>query len=160
MIVAVWARLQELIKLRNLEQKHQMKSLLLDIDHRLVSPICFPIILDCTPALMWCYISMAECSIMVFWCVWAPCDLATPGSPVVSKGAWQETEARWTGCEPGWTPVSQLLRISAGQPWCLHCRTVYAVFLKNVQANSAEGVFSGAIFSLQSPLLTGFTIQD
>lgn len=38
MIAAVvCARLQELIKMRNLEQKHEpMKSLLLDIDFRLV----------------------------------------------------------------------------------------------------------------------------
>ncbi len=41
MVVAVYARLQELIKLRNLEQKHEpMKSLLLDIDFRLVCVIC------------------------------------------------------------------------------------------------------------------------
>lgn len=37
MIIAVCARLQELIKMRNLEQKHEpMKSLLLDIDFRSV----------------------------------------------------------------------------------------------------------------------------
>lgn len=37
MIVAVCSRLQELIKMRNLEQTHEpMKSLLLDIDFRSV----------------------------------------------------------------------------------------------------------------------------
>lgn len=42
MIVAVCVRLQELIKLRNLEQKNEpMKSLLLDIDFRLVRLICY-----------------------------------------------------------------------------------------------------------------------
>lgn len=48
MIVAA-ARLQELIKLRNVEQKHEpMKSLLLDIDFRLVCLICYYVDLYCT----------------------------------------------------------------------------------------------------------------
>lgn len=43
MIVAVCARLQELIKVRNLEQKHEpMKSLLLDIDFRSALLISWP----------------------------------------------------------------------------------------------------------------------
>ena len=42
MIAGLCVRLQELIKLRNLEQKHEpMKSLLLDIDFRLVCLICY-----------------------------------------------------------------------------------------------------------------------
>lgn len=47
MVVFVSARLQELIKLRNLEPKHEpMKSLLLDMDLRFVSFLLYFYITD------------------------------------------------------------------------------------------------------------------
>lgn len=64
MIVTVCARLQELIELRNLEQKHEpMKSLLLDIDFRSVCVIFFIVDHDvsyCTAALIYWYLYTAH----------------------------------------------------------------------------------------------------